>query len=37
MEDYYVRLIEPVVICWAGGKMIVVGNWFVFGTLVTHD
>ena len=34
MEDYYVRLIEPVVICWAGGKMIVVGtNWFVFGII----
>ena len=36
MEDYYIRLIEPVAICWAGGKVtvIVVGNWFVFGIVI---
>ena len=37
MKDYCVRLIEPVEICWDGGKTMVVGNWFVFGTLVAHD
>ena len=35
MEDYYIRLIELVAICWAGGKVIVIVvgncNWFVFG------
>ena len=36
MEDYYIRLIELVAICWAGGKVIVivVGNWFVFGIVI---
>ena len=36
VEDYYIRLIELVAICWAGGKVIVIVvvgncNWFVFG------
>ena len=39
MENYYIKLIEPVAICWAGGKVIVIvivvlGNWFVFGLVI---
>ena len=36
VEDYYIRLIGPAAISWAGGKLtvIVVGNWFVFGIII---